>query len=106
MPAWARKSCQPRASQRQGALWSQHLPPHGTADHAVEVTVDAGEAIDLIASPRDAPTHDSLRWAPAIEQIGGAAQRWDSREAFEPRINPWAELAQTLMASNEFAFVD
>jgi len=80
------------------------------------VTVEPGEKIDFVVDCVKSSDFDSFAWAPVIRtrQTAGSAtsvvQLWHSANDFSgpapPRLNPWEQLAQALLVSNEFVFVD
>ncbi|MEM8671083.1 MAG: PSD1 and planctomycete cytochrome C domain-containing protein [Planctomycetota bacterium] len=93
------------------------------------ITVKAGDAIDFVVGCKEGPSYDSFRWAPKIELVElstdeSVAGRWQvgslwSAQAdfdrsskqlaanMDPQdFDPWVQLAQVLLLSNEFAFVD
>jgi hypothetical protein len=74
--------------------------------------VEPGEVIDWVTDCRSNPNHDSFRWAVTVrlEAEGTGPRTWNSATDFrgpapEP-LDPWQRLAQVLLMSNEFAFVD
>ena len=61
---------------------------------------------------RDGPSHDGFRWDATVrlEPEDGDPRQWNTTAGFrgppaEP-LNVWERLAQTLMMTNEFAFID
>jgi hypothetical protein len=92
------------------AEWSVH---HGQAATTVSrFTVAAGDAVDLVVDCRDGPSHDGFRWDATVrlEPEDGDPRQWNTTAGFrgppaEP-LNVWERLAQTLMMTNEFAFID
>ncbi len=76
---------------------------------AANVNVKAGELIDLVVDSQGEESHDSFEWKVRIQYQGGGESYDSSREL--PGIAPLPmapldQLAQALLASNEFAFVD
>ncbi len=84
------------------------------------VPVKAGEWLDFVVDSQDSLSHDDFLWAPRIRSAPGEAapasaaapNRWDAQRdfggpppSFHP-LDPWAALAQVLLLSNEFAYVD
>jgi hypothetical protein len=99
-------------SSRSGLLgeWTAH---NGQAITTLEsVAVEAGETLDLVVDCLGGDDSDSFAWAPRLRQVEPAAagQTWDARADFEgpppPPLTPWQRLAQVLLLSNEFAYVD
>ncbi len=88
----------------------------------VETTVDAvdvtaGDTIDFIADCRDNHFCDLFDWAPVVRQHPAGASdtpiEWNAERDFggaggarQPELSPVARLAQVLLQSNEFLFVD
>lgn len=72
-----------------------------------DLTVEAGETLHFVVGNHGANSFDSFLWAPTIQS---ESRRWAAADAFtaEPgtRISPLGQLAQVLLLSNEFAFVD
>lgn len=96
-------------SSRAGRLgqWSVKNKEERTA--ASNSEVKAGDVIDMIVDSQADESHDSFEWKVRIQYQGGGETFDSSREL--PGIAPSAmspldQLAQALLASNEFAFVD
>lgn len=100
-------------SSRLGRLqdWQVHHGEVATQREAIEV--HAGDHLDLIVSCQSGPAHDSYRWAPRLTADDGTV--WDLNDQFlaqsrlqlpPSNVDHWVKLAQVLIASNEFAFVD
>ncbi|MEP3479345.1 MAG: PSD1 and planctomycete cytochrome C domain-containing protein [Fuerstiella sp.] len=75
-------------------------------------TVQAGDTIDLVTYCQTNESHDSFDWQATIFQFadGQTVRKWSSESDFSPskitRLQPWAQLAQVLMMTNEFVFID
>ncbi|MFP6584244.1 MAG: DUF1553 domain-containing protein, partial [Candidatus Hydrogenedentota bacterium] len=95
---------------------------HNTSDEAkhVGIPVEAGDIIDFIASPGTTPTYDTFEWSikltmarPEDSEGQSFITEWDAREDFagpppeppEP-LDSWGQLAQVLLLTNEFMYVD
>jgi hypothetical protein len=106
-------------SSRLGKLgtWTVHNSAAKTKVAAIDVQV--GDVIDLIVEPQQTDTFDSYQWNPLIqvEKLTAAADsktksptKWTFVDDFEgpssPPQTPWEMLAQVLLMSNEFVFVD
>jgi hypothetical protein len=84
-----------------------------TATRVESLAVTAGETVDLVTDCRTEPSFDGFRWTVTVRiersEPGGRSQ-WDSAADFRgPRPEPlatWERLAQILLMSNEFAYVD
>jgi hypothetical protein len=77
------------------------------------IELKAGMGIDFVADCRANTSHDSFTSKALITQIvGGSVQRvWDSEKDFRDqpsasRLDAGAQLAQTLLLTNEFLFID
>jgi hypothetical protein len=103
-------------SSRQGVLKEWNVK-HGKQPTAVDsLSVRPGEMLDFVVDCRTSDDSDSFAWAPVIKtkQIAGSAtssvQLWHSVNDFSgpapPRLTSWEQLAQALLVSNEFVFVD
>lgn len=77
------------------------------------LTVKAGDVVDFVAFCGPSDSFDSFDWSIRINQSsnGRPVRQWDSQRDFsgiksEGRVSPLAQLAQVLLMSNEFSFVD
>ena len=104
----------------QGVLgkWSV-VPPPAPADgisYKANPSVDtdlkglrvtAGEILDFVVDSDGDYEADDFQWAPVL-RIG--TREWDARKEFAgpaiPRLTPREQLAQVLLLTNEFAFLD
>jgi hypothetical protein len=100
-------------SDRQGLIaeWTTHNATVETS--AASVSVSAGEAVDLLVDCRSGPSFDGFSWTVTIRlesEQEGLRREWNSSVGFRgPRaapLGPWERLAQVLLMSNEFTFVD
>jgi hypothetical protein len=78
-----------------------------------EIAIERGDTIDFVADCRTGVEHDSFGWTVTLRLTSPAnnsVQMWDSVNDFHgPIVAPlsrWEQLAQVLLMSNEFAFVD
>ena len=101
-------------SSREGLL-GEWIAQHNTVDtHTMTLSVEQGDTLDFLTDCRENPSHDSFQWRVTIRQVEGADNQatgeWKSQSGFhgpEPEpLGPWQRLAQTLMLTNEFIFVD
>jgi hypothetical protein len=103
-------------SSRQGALkeWSVK---HDSRETAIDtLLVQPGETLDFVVDCLKSQDNDGFMWAPVIKkkQLAGShtsiVQLWHAANDFSgpppPRLNAWEQLAQALLISNEFVFVD
>ncbi|MDA1161993.1 MAG: PSD1 and planctomycete cytochrome C domain-containing protein [Planctomycetota bacterium] len=72
--------------------------------------VAAGDHVDLIVDGRTDIAFDSFNWSVEILNLDNPAERWPVASQFRGplpnTLNGWEMLAQALMLSNEFQFVD
>jgi hypothetical protein len=106
-------------SSRDGLLASFTLHDR-KADSTVEpVAVKQGDTLDFYVDRGADLNSDDFTWSPVIKDLsasaaaGDAAKSWDAKKEFAgaptnapPPLNPWEQLAQVLLESNEFLFVD
>ncbi|QEG43716.1 PSD1 and planctomycete cytochrome C domain-containing protein [Roseimaritima ulvae] len=79
---------------------------------AEQVTVRKGQFVEVVVDCRGRATSDAFRWRLVLEGTAGAikGQQWDSRSDFSapppPPLEPFAQLAQALLLTNEFLYLD
>ncbi|MBX3420611.1 MAG: PSD1 domain-containing protein [Pirellulaceae bacterium] len=108
-------------SSRLGELASWQVFGEELSTVVRRIQVQAGDMLDFIVDCRQSPDFDSYQWAPIVRSLidpqGDLQPRtvWDSANDFQTASQPpapaatvdaWVQLAQALLASNEFAFVD
>jgi hypothetical protein len=98
-------------SSRDGVLAQWTLRGVQADTSLKRITVSKGDIIDFAVDSRDDYAQDNFTWAPAIEYPREAQpRRFDAQSDFRgPRpqpLSPWEELAQVLLLTNEFAFID
>ena len=104
-------------STSRGGILKQAAVHAGKADFDAEaIEVEPGDAIDFTVDVGGGLNSDQFLWAPKVRVVrveSGAAPAtglWDARRDFlgpMPRpLSPRELLAQTLLISNEFMFVD
>jgi len=77
-----------------------------------QVDVSRGDTIDFIVDIGDGLNNDQYLWSAVIQELGQneAKSRWSSRTDFpapvRDTLDGWEQLAQVLLCSNEFMFVD
>jgi hypothetical protein len=104
-------------SSRLGRLgrWSA-LNNEAKTDVAA-VNLEAGEVVDFVVEPNGTDSFDSYGWSPSIRLTKPAIKLaadvktvWSAADDFhgpQPQpLSPWEMLAQVLLMSNEFMFVD
>lgn len=90
------------------ARWTAHNGRTGTYTEPFEIT--AGDSIDLIVDCRANESFDSYNWDPRVRLAENSSVEWNAVTQFhgpvsEP-LSGLAMLAQVLLLSNEFHFVD
>jgi hypothetical protein len=81
------------------------------------VKLAAGEILDFAVDCRETTTSDSFRWPLSIKLLADAKQPpakaqtvWDAQSDFKapppPKLQPLEQIAQALLMTNEFLFVD
>ena len=108
---------------RAGVL-AEAVAQNSTAElRAERIAVMAGDTLDFITDCRANSNSDSFNWAPKLKFVGSSGRNsrlqpgfqteWDAKADFgKPKdaaattLTPWEKLAQTLLISNELAFVD
>ena len=105
-------------SDRKGVLAQWIVQGVQVATEIDGLQVEQGEQIDFVVDARDDYLQDNFTWAPNIEQVLGAEEKeagvkaeiWNASEDFRgPSDRPltgWERLAQVLLLTNEFSFVD
>lgn len=102
------------AASRDGLL-GEWIAQHKTIDtNTMTLAVMRGDTLDFLTDCRDNPNHDSFQWRVTIRQAesaeGATIAEWKSERDFHgPQPEPlsaWHRLAQTLMLTNEFLFLD
>ncbi len=95
------------------SLLADAVAQNSTSPFAVKaVDLEAGQSIDFVIDCRTNSSHDSFNSRFVLTQSSGGkvARVWksdeDFRETTQERMDAWAQLAQVLLMSNEFAFVD
>lgn len=72
--------------------------------------VQAGETIDFIIDCRANGSNDTFNWTPTIRTLEGPERHWDAQTEFAapppPPLGPWEQVAQALLLTNEFLFLD
>ena len=98
-------------SSRHGVLgdWSVHDRRQVTA--VTRLRVEVGDTIDFVVDSRTSTDYDSHLWKVDISgHFHGVRRTWNSQKGFHgplpPQLQPVVRLAQVLLLSNEFQFVD
>lgn len=95
----------------QGLLRFAALHHSKTVLNVEALPMKTGETLDFIVDIRDGLNSDQFLWSPKIDTaVSGGVQSWDAQKDFTgpaaASLSPWQQLAQTLMLTNEFVFLD
>ena len=99
-------------SSRAGLLQSASVHQSETDLNVEAIDVEAGETIDFVVDIGDVLNSDQYFWQATIAPVAGRPDDaiWDSRLDFTvdtvSPLNEWEQLAQVLLCTNEFLFVD
>ena len=105
-------------SSRVGTLANWTLRDLKAETSLSGLAVEKGEVLDFVVDSRGDDESDGFSWAPVIEEMLQAEEadsnkqprRWSAEDDFRgpqaERLDPWAQYAQILLETNEFAFVD
>ena len=97
-------------SSRHGLLKSAEAHKQKVDLNADGVEVREGDTIDFLVDIGKGLNNDQHLWRAAISATGNGAAEWDSREDFAGtpamRLTAWEQLAQVLLFTNEFLFID
>ncbi len=102
-------------SSRAGSLWDAVVHNKDAKAEVAGVCVEAGDTIDFVVDCRGDIGYDEFELAPVIRETAaqGEGAEWDAKKDFgggpppPPRpLEPWEMVAQALILSNEFLFVD
>jgi hypothetical protein len=106
-------------SSRSGVLLDRQIKPTESLDMPLEIEVKDGETLSFVVDCMGSTDSDSYQWAPQIERIHEdgtlaiitkadldfcGADGWPLNRT-KPQT-PLAQLAQVLLMSNEFQFLD
>lgn len=101
------------ASSRQGLVAAMPLVRGSAEVNVPEVSVRAGDVLDFIVDRRDDLNSDDFEWRVQVFEVAPKFTRveaWDSVRDFAgpgvPKLDPWQQLAQVLLMSNEFVMLD
>ncbi len=100
-------------ASRSGVLGSWDVHHSEAVTNTPALAVQPGDTIDFVTDSRASVGYDTFSWAVTmrLKTDDKAPERvWESTSGFHGPLNPpltrWQELAQVLLMSNEFAFVD
>ena len=83
-----------------------YLLPTDSANEA-NIKVERGEIIDFVVDSDGDYEADDFQWSPVIAMED---RNWDARKDFagprQRKLTPREQLAQVLLLTNEFAFLD
>jgi hypothetical protein len=99
-------------SSQAGKLLSTKIHSKSENLNLTSITVEKGETIDFVVDIDEVLNSDQYLWDVSVveDNDGKNAVSWNSKTDFpQPRpkqLTAWEQLAQTLLCSNEFLFVD
>ncbi|MEC9054133.1 MAG: DUF1553 domain-containing protein, partial [Verrucomicrobiota bacterium] len=83
------------------------VEPGGKVATGVVLQVAAGQTVDFLVESTGDEAWDGFQWAPVIMEEGGALPLAEAQAGFSgPALDRWPLLAQVLLLSNEFLYVD
>jgi hypothetical protein len=93
---------------REGLLESADVHNAQARLYVPMLQVSAGDALDFAVDIGGGLNNDQFLWQ--VEITAGPAKNWISQRDFAgppmTRLGPWEQLAQVLLSSNEFVFID
>ncbi len=99
-----------RQSTQVGQSWTVFNSEANTKTESFQVA--KGDFIDLVVEAGKTSTSDAFNWPANIEIDfdGESSTKWSSQEGFKPpppaMLDGWEQLAQALMLTNEFIYID
>ncbi len=101
------------SSSRQGLLGAWFLHNSESDANLYGIAVEAGDTLDFVVDVKSELNSDEHLWSPVVTQMESGNATWNAEAEFagpfEPLpvpLSPWEKLAQVLLSSNEFLFVD
>lgn len=102
------------AASRHGLLGEWRVHNREADTNLYSIPVEAGDTIDFVVDILGVLNSDEHLWAPVVTLEGAESPKaWDAAAQFAapyvepvPPLAPWDKLAQVLLSSNEFLFVD
>lgn len=96
-------------SSRSGLLQAAKSRQELVDVNVAELQVEAGETLDFVVDIDEVLDSDQFLWEIDVQESAGGT-RWNSKLDFPHRetsqLTEWERLAQALLCSNEFLFVD
>ncbi|MBL9155104.1 MAG: PSD1 domain-containing protein [Verrucomicrobiales bacterium] len=95
----------------KGVVLSRDVPAASTGESIAlpSLAVRAGDRLDFVVEPGANGSFDSFSWSPEIRDASNSAIRWNFTSQFggpAELSDAWENLAQALLGTNEFLFVD
>ena len=83
------------------------VEPGGKAATGLVLQVAAGQTVDFLVESTGNEAWDGFQWSPVIMEDGGRLPLAEAQAGFSgPALDRWPLLAQVLLLSNEFLYVD
>ena len=102
---------------RQGVLGEWTVHNKDIMARVIKVEVKKGDTIDFILDCMGNASNDNFRWTPTVRRLGmpanmndGTKTIWSAQSDFAgpppPPLMPMGQLAQALLMTNEFLYID
>lgn len=96
--------------RQQKVVTEQRIHKQAVDMNAAELIVEKGETVDFVIDIGEGLNNDQFLWSITVRELGGDEIVWNSEKDFggpaARPMTPWERLAQVLLCSNEFLFVD
>ncbi|MBI2433461.1 MAG: hypothetical protein HYV26_11375, partial [Candidatus Hydrogenedentes bacterium] len=105
-------------SSHRGIVWRDSAFRGSTQARVDGLEIAAGETLDFVIACGGDENSDGFGWAPAVKYQEAMVLASDTHEKLEyraaeefqgplpPPLEPWEKLAQVLLCTNEFLFLD
>lgn len=95
---------------RSGQLHATSLRHNQEKIDIQEIVMESGDTLDFVVDIRDELNSDQFLWSPSIHRVDSDNAVWSAERDFGGstaiHLDPWQQLAQVLLLSNEFTFLD
>jgi len=97
-------------NSQRGVISDQRVHQKTVAMNAEALVVQKGETVDFVVDIGEGLNNDQFLWNITIREQDGDRTVWNSETDFAgpaaKPLTPWEQLAQVMLCSNEFLFVD
>ncbi len=100
---------QARVFDREGKQLGKWVAANKKLTTKIErVELKRGDWLDFVVDCRTGNSYDSYTWSPMLTTLDAdTKETWNAETEFQgPRLSPLEQLAQVLMLTNEFTFID